>query len=94
MGNLNPVPVPTPELSPSKQILMGGAAGTVHSGGAAAGFALILFLFMNRFGVFGSELQVTEAVLIQGAFSVAMQTVFGVGWSLFKQMMHKRGYEL
>lgn len=89
MGNPN-----APELSTSKQIAMTSAATTVHSGGGAAGFALMLFLFMNRFGVFGEQLEVTEAVLIQGAFSVAMQTVFGVGWSLFKQALKKRGYEL
>lgn len=89
MGNPNPQ-----ELSAPKQLAVTGAATTVHSGGAAAGFALMLFLLLNRVGIFGATLDITEAVLIQGAFSVAMQTVFGIGWSLFKQYLTKRGYNL
>lgn len=75
-----------------KQAAVTTTSAAVNTGGASAGFALILFLALNRFDVFGPSLGATEAVLIQGAFSVMLQTVFAVVWSLFKQYLEKHGY--
>lgn len=77
-----------------KQAVVSTVGVGVSSGGASIGFALILFILLNNAGVFGAKLSVAEAGIIQGSFSLVLQSVFAVAWSIVKQMLTRRGYNV